>query len=512
MDREVTQLRQDSARRIRRLLIANRGEIARRIIRACRELGIESIAVYSDADAAAPHVRDADHAVALGPAPSRESYLNIDAIINAATSMRADAIHPGYGFLSERAPFARACEAAGLIFVGPPASALEAMGSKTGARALMSRAGVPVVPGDIPADQSESAFVSSVAKIGLPVLLKPAAGGGGIGMKVVRQVSEVGAALAAAQREAKAAFGDDTIYIERLIEQPRHVEIQIFADTHGQTVHLFERECSAQRRHQKVIEESPCPVLTPGVRARMGAAAIAAAEAVGYRNAGTCEFLLEGTGDDARFSFLEMNTRLQVEHPVTEAVVGVDLVHAQLLVAAGEPLPFSQPSLSQRGHAIECRIYAEDPAQGFLPQAGRLLLYHEPQGPGIRVDSGVTTGSDVTVHYDPMLAKLIVHAPTREQARRRAIAALRDYAILGIRTNIAFLIQLLEHDVFVDAKIDTRFLDRESAHIADMIPRELPDAVKRFAQQHAAPGTSSTPGTLGTVGTDPFSSLRGWRG
>jgi len=497
---------------IRRLLIANRGEIARRIIRACRELDIETVAVHSDADAKSPHVNEADRAVHIGPAAARESYLNVEAILAAVQSTGADAIHPGYGFLSERETFARACEAAGLIFVGPPASALAKMGSKTGARALMSRANVPVVPGDVPQDQSEASFRDAIARIGLPVLLKPAAGGGGIGMKVVRAPGELPDALAAGKREARAAFGDESIYVERLIEQPRHVEIQVFADNHGHTVHLFERECSAQRRHQKVIEESPCPALSPAVRERMGAAAIAAAQAVGYRNAGTCEFLLEGTGDTAQFYFLEMNTRLQVEHPVTESVVGVDLVHAQLAVAGGEPLPFSQASLSQRGHAIECRIYAEDPAQGFLPQAGRLLVYREPQGPGIRVDSGVSQGSDVSVHYDPMLAKLIVHAESREAARRRAVAALRSFAILGIRTNIPFLIGILEHRAFIDGAIDTRFLDREGAGIAAAIPTGIPDALAAFARSTAGSARASRAATDGQAPADPFQTLRSWRG
>ena len=508
---------------IRRLLIANRGEIARRILRACRELGIETVAVYSDADAGAPHVSEADRAVRIGPPPARESYLNINAILEAAAASGADAIHPGYGFLSERAPFVRAVETAGLIFVGPPASALDKMGAKTGARALMAGAGVPVVPGEAPADQSDAALTAAATRVGFPVLLKPAAGGGGIGMKAVHAASGLAEALAAARREAKASFGNDTLYIERLIERPRHVEIQVFADHHGNTVHLFERECSAQRRHQKVVEESPCPGLSAAVRERMGAAAVAAAQAVGYRNAGTCEFLLEGEGDSARFYFLEMNTRLQVEHPVTEAVVGVDLVHAQLRVASGEPLPFSQAGLSQRGHAIECRIYAEDPAQGFLPQAGPILLYKEPQGPGIRVDSGVKKGAQVSVHYDPMLAKLIVHASTREEARRRAIVALRDYAILGIRTNIPFLLQILDHPQFVNASIDTEFLDREGAALAASIPSELPNAASVLIEalrknpallQNDAFGTSGTRGTSGTPVTiaDPFESLGPWRG
>jgi acetyl-CoA carboxylase biotin carboxylase subunit len=499
---------------IKRLLIANRGEIARRIIRACRELDVETVAVYSDADAKAPHVGEADHAVHIGAAPARFSYLNIDAIIEAAVAAHADAVHPGYGFLSERAPFARACETAGLIFVGPPASALEKMGSKIGARALMAGAKVPVVPGETPVDQSNDALQAAAARVGFPVLIKPAAGGGGIGMKTVRDAAAFGDALAAARREATASFGNDSVYVERLIEQPRHVEIQVFADSHGNTVHIFERECSAQRRHQKVIEESPCPALSGSMRQRMGAAAIAAAKAVGYVNAGTCEFLLEGSGDSAHFYFLEMNTRLQVEHPVTESVTGIDLVHLQLRVASGEPLPFTQAGLSQRGHAIECRIYAEDPAQGFIPQAGPILLYSEPRGPGIRVDSGVQAGSDVSVHYDPMLAKLIVHGSTREVARRRAIMALREYAILGIRTNISFLLQILEHPQFVKASIDTGFLDREGGSLVASIPRELPAAVLAAVQQHRAGArTSVTSSTISSPGTqDPFETLRGWRG
>lgn len=494
---------------IRRLLIANRGEIAVRIIRACRELGIETVAVYSEADAAARHVRDADIAIAIGPAPARESYLDASRIIDAARLAGADAVHPGYGFLSERAPFARACEEAGLIFVGPPAAALEKMGKKIGARQIMAAAGVPLVPGETPVDQSDEALESAVERVGYPAMIKPAAGGGGIGMKVARSKSGVRDALAAARREAKAAFGDDSLYVERLIERPRHVEIQVFADAHGHTVHLFERECSAQRRHQKTIEESPCAALSPAIREKMGAAAIAAAQAVGYRNAGTCEFLLEGTGDAARFYFLEMNTRLQVEHPVTECVVGVDLVHAQLRVASGEPLPFTQQSLSQRGHAIECRVYAEDPARGFIPQAGTVLLYEEPRGPGIRVDGWIEPGSAVPVHYDPLLAKLIVWGETRETARRRAIAALRNYAILGIKTNIPFLLQILQHADFVNASIDTGFLDREAPALARATEVELPAAAKAAIDIHR--GTARTLGTPGTMRSDPFDALRGFR-
>ncbi|MGE0866570.1 MAG: acetyl/propionyl/methylcrotonyl-CoA carboxylase subunit alpha [Vicinamibacterales bacterium] len=498
---------------IRRLLIANRGEIAVRIIRACRELGIETVAVYSDADAAAPHVRAADHAYHLGGAAARDSYLDAAKVIAAAQATGADAIHPGYGFLSERAHFAKACEQAGLVFVGPPASSLERMGSKIGARRLMIEAGVPVVPGETPADQSDAAVEAAIARIGFPALIKPSAGGGGIGMKIVRTAAESSAAVAAARREAKAAFGDGTLYVERLIERPRHVEIQVFADAHGQVVHIFERECSAQRRHQKMVEESPCPALSDTVRQAMGQAAVAAATAVGYRNAGTCEFLLEGEGDTARFYFLEMNTRLQVEHPVTECVVGVDLVHAQLAVAGGAPLPFTQDQLSQRGHAIECRVYAEDPAQGFIPQAGELLLYREPQGPGIRVDSGVTTGSAVSVHYDPMLAKLIVWGESREAARVRALTALRDFAILGIRTNIPFLIKLLEHEQFIEATIDTGFLDREGAAIAASSVSELPAAALAAVAEYRRTASGGTAGASSpmTTTSDPFDTLRNWR-
>lgn len=494
---------------IRRLLIANRGEIALRIIRACRELGIETVAVYSDADARSPHVYAADRAVRIGPAAPKESYLNAERVIEAARAANADAVHPGYGFLSERRHFARACEEAGLVFVGPAADALDRMGSKTGARKLMIAAGVPIVPGETPADQSDDALAAAVARVGYPAMIKPSAGGGGIGMKVVRAPAEVAAAIAAAHREAATAFGDPSLYVERLIERPRHVEIQIFADAHGDVVHLFERECSAQRRHQKMIEESPCPALTPALRARMGEAAVAAARAVNYRNAGTVEFLLEGTGDDARFYFLEMNTRLQVEHPVTECVTGIDLVRTQLLVASGHALPFDQQSLAQRGHAIECRIYAEDPAQGFIPQAGPLLLYREPVGPGIRIDSGVAEGGEVSVHYDPMLAKLIVWAETRELARLRAIAALRQYAILGIRTNIPFLLTILHHEVFVNATVDTGFLDREGAALAqDHAPALPPEALAALSAHFRTQGTAQVRAT----GLDPFVSLRGWRG
>jgi acetyl-CoA carboxylase biotin carboxylase subunit len=494
---------------IRRLLIANRGEIALRITRACRELGIESIAVFSDADQGAPHTRAADRAVRIGGAAPAESYLNIGAIIAAARQADADAIHPGYGFLSERAALAAACEDAGLIFVGPRPDTIERMGSKIGARDLMQAAGVPVVPGMTPGEQTDGGVLAAVQAIGFPVLVKASAGGGGKGMRTLRHDRDAREMIAAARREALGAFGDGTLYVEKLIEQPRHVEVQIFGDHHGTVVHLFERECSIQRRHQKVIEESPSVAVTPAVRERMGEAAVAAARAVGYRNAGTVEFLFEGSGDHARFYFLEMNTRLQVEHPVTEAVTGVDLVRAQILVASGDPLPWTQRDLSQRGHAIECRVYAEDPAGGFLPQAGRLLLYREPGGPGVRVDSGVVEGGEVPVTYDPMLAKLTVHAESREAAIARALAALRRYAVLGIRTNIPFMQRVLDHPEFRAGHIHTRFIEQ---HIEALTAfREPPPGAVASAALARATTAAPPADSVGAAPRhDPWTSIQGW--
>ena len=455
-----------------RILIANRGEIAVRVIRACREMGIESVAVFSDPDAAAQHVALADSAVRIGPAAASESYLSIEAILSAARTAGADAVHPGYGFLSENQDLAAACERAGLAFIGPPAAVIAQMGSKIAARQLAARAGAPVVPGETPFDQGDDAIAASARRVGFPLLLKPAEGGGGIGMKAVRDEGGLLPAIAQARREAQAAFGDGTLYVERLIERPRHVEFQIIADHHGHVVHLFERECSIQRRHQKVIEETPSTVVTPALRRRMGDAAVAVARTAGYRNAGTVEFLVDGSGDDAAFYYLEMNTRLQVEHPITEQVTGVDLVRAQILVAAGEPLPWPQDALSQRGHAIEARIYAEDPAQNDLPQAGPLLLYRQPSMPGIRIDSGFGEGDAVSVHYDPLIAKLIASGETREVARRRALAALRSFPILGIRTNAGLLIDLLEHPRFISGDLDTQFLDSEGESLRARVAAE----------------------------------------
>jgi acetyl-CoA carboxylase biotin carboxylase subunit len=490
-----------------RILIANRGEIAVRVIRACRELGVEAVAVYSDADAGALHVSLADRAVRIGPPAAAESYLSADAVLAAARQTGADAIHPGYGFLSENHDFAAACAAAGVAFIGPPADVIARMGSKIAARQLASQAGVLVVPGETPSEQSDEGIAAAAQRLGLPVLIKPSEGGGGIGMKRVRKDAELLAAVAQSRREAVAAFGDGTLYVERLINRPRHVEIQILADHHGHVIHLFERECSLQRRHQKVVEETPSVALTPALRARMGDAAVAVARAAGYRNAGTVEFLLDGTGDGAPFYFLEMNTRLQVEHAVTEHTTGMDLVAAQIRIASGEPLKWSQDHVLPRGHAIEVRVYAEDPVRDDLPQAGPLLLYRQPSMPGVRIDAGVVEGDQISVHYDPMIAKLIAGGDTREAARRRAIEALRAYPILGIRTNVPFLIRLLEHPHFVSGDIDTGFMDAERPALVAGLDAEPPPEVLAVAAASNGVGGHF----LRTV-DDPWESLRGWRG
>ena len=494
---------------MKRLLIANRGEIACRIIRACRDRGVTSIAVFSEPDREAMHVRMADEAIALGGISAADTYLNIERLVQAALDSRADAVHPGYGFLSERGAFAAALEAAGVIFVGPPASVIEAMGAKTEARAIAERAGVPVVPGQLATSQDDKAIAAAVSAVGFPALIKASAGGGGKGMRVVRAKGDVVEAVGAARREAQAAFGDGTLYVERLIERPRHVEIQIMADTHCHAVHLFERDCSVQRRHQKVVEESPSPAITPAVRARMGAAALALVKAAGYVNAGTLEFLVEGEGDEARFYFLEMNTRLQVEHPVTEIVAGVDLVQAQLDVAEGRALPWTQDDLSQHGHALECRIYAEAPEQGFLPQAGRILHWEQPSGPGVRVDAGFAEGSEVTVHYDPLLAKLIVSGATRDEAIRRALRALDEFVILGVRTNITFLASVLRSDAFASGKVHTRWVDETIEALTPPPPPELAGAVAAAARTMSGdqPHAGRTSASI-----DPWRGLQGWRG
>jgi acetyl-CoA carboxylase biotin carboxylase subunit len=440
-----------------KVLVANRGEIAVRIMRTLRELGLRSVAVYSEADREALHVRYADEAVLIGPAPSNESYLRLERLVEAARRTGAQAVHPGYGFLSERAAFARAVLEAGLTWIGPPPQAIEAMGDKVRARQLMKAAAVPVVPGteEAIADAGEALFMAR--EIGFPVLIKAAAGGGGKGMRRVNTEADLREAFEAASREALAAFGNGEVYLERYILEPRHVEIQVLADRHGHTVHLFERDCSIQRRHQKVIEETPCPVLDPEVRARMGAVAVQAARAVGYENAGTVEFLLDA---EQSFYFLEMNTRLQVEHPVTEWVTGLDLVALQVRVAAGEPLPFAQEDLHAHGAAIEARLYAEDPERGFLPSPGEIVRLNWPSGPGIRVDEGVYEGCRVPPHYDPLIAKVTAWAETREQACARLERALEELVVVGLRHNGSFLRRVVATPEFRSGRYDIGYIDR----------------------------------------------------
>lgn len=441
----------------RKLLIANRGEIALRILRACRELGISPVAVFSDADRAAPHVLEADEAYRLGPAPARESYLRGDLILEIAQRTGAEAIHPGYGFLSENADFAQACEQAGIKFIGPPSAAMRALGSKTNARQAADQADMPRTPGCVHGLASPEEALEVAAGIGYPVMLKAAAGGGGKGMRAVFSAQELPSAFAAASSEAERAFGSGEVYLEKLIERPRHIEIQVLADEHGHCVSLGERECSVQRRHQKVIEEAPSAVVGDELRRRMGEAAVRLALSAGYTNAGTVEFLVD---DKQNFYFLEMNTRLQVEHPVTELVTGLDLVHLQIRIAEGEPLPFTQQDVQLRGHAIECRIYAEDPDNGFLPSPGLVTRLLQPGGPGVREDCGIYEGWVVPIDYDPMLSKLIAWAPARELAIARLLRALDEYVIGGIRTNLGLFRRLLRDPDFRSARIDTGYLDR----------------------------------------------------
>ncbi len=441
----------------KKILIANRGEIAIRIMRACKELGIKTVAVYSSADKNAQHVQLADEAILLGEAAPHESYLNMDKLINAALQAKADAIHPGYGFLSENASFAAQVASAGLTFIGPSVDSIRAMGDKAESKIRMKQAGVPTIPGFLLDDGSVTSLESAAQTIGYPILVKASAGGGGKGMRIVWDADELPEELEAARREAMHAFGDDRLLIEKYLANAHHVEFQVFGDRHGNLVHLFERECSVQRRHQKIIEETPSPLLTSEVRAKMGAAAVAAAKAVNYYNAGTVEFIFDP--QSSQYYFLEMNTRLQVEHPITEFTTGLDLVHWQMRVAAGEHFPYQQSQLTQRGHAIECRVYAEDPANGFLPSTGKLLQFIEPKGPNIRVDSGFIAGDEVTYFYDPLLAKLIVHGENREVATQRMQAALREFIVHGVATNIDFMQAVLAHADFTKGKVTTRWVE-----------------------------------------------------
>ena len=494
----------------RKILIANRGEIARRILRTAHRLGVRVVAVYSDADAEAAHVAEADEAHRIGPAPAADSYLNIEAIVAAAQRAGAQAVHPGYGFLAENADFAEACMAAGLVFVGPPPAAIRTLGSKAAAKALMAKAGVPLVPGYHGAEQDLATLEQAAAGTGYPVLIKASAGGGGKGMRIVERPEDFAEALESARREAVAAFADDRVIIEAYLERPRHIEVQVFADAHGNVVHLFERDCSIQRRHQKVLEEAPAPGLGAERRAEMAAAAVAATRASGYLGAGTVEFICQG----ADFYFMEMNTRLQVEHPVTEMITGQDLVEWQLRVAAGEPLPLGQDDLVMRGHAIEARIYAEDPANDFLPSTGRLVYLRLPEeGPHVRLDAGVREGDEVSVHYDPLLAKLTVWDRSRTAALARLSAALGEVQIVGPANNVEFLAALAAHPAFAAGEVDTGFIAR---HLADLLPEAAPasdqvlalaslaELLRLRAQAEARARRSSDP-------YSPWHQTSGWR-
>ena len=451
------------------LLIANRGEIAVRVMRTARRMGIRTVAVFSEADAGAMHVAEADEAICIGPPTPAESYLNIDAVLSAARETSAEAIHPGYGFLSENAEFAEACRQAEIIFVGPSAGAIRAMGDKAAAKSAMERAGVPLVPGYHDADQSPKKLAAAAKKIGFPVLIKASAGGGGRGMRIVRAHSEFDEALASARREAQGAFGDDRVIIEKYLERPRHIEVQVFGDMQGNLVHLFERDCSLQRRYQKVIEEAPAPGMSDSRRAEMGAAAIAGARSIDYIGAGTVEFIVDAAqgGADGPFYFMEMNTRLQVEHPVTELITGYDLVEWQLRVASGEPLPASQADIARSGHAVEARLYAEDPQRDFLPAAGKLVHLKWPTGEGIRIDTGIRDGDSIAVEYDPLIAKVIAQGPDRKTAIRRLHDALCELRLIGPVTNQAFLVDALAHSDFIAGEIDTNFI---GDHQSDLVP------------------------------------------
>ncbi|MFJ9734302.1 acetyl-CoA carboxylase biotin carboxylase subunit [Streptomyces sp. NPDC101171] len=485
------------------VLVANRGEIAVRVIRTLRSLGVRSVAVFSDADADARHVREADTAVRIGPPPAGESYLSVERLLEAAARTGAQAVHPGYGFLAENAGFARACEEAGLVFIGPPADAIALMGDKIRAKETVKAAGVPVVPGSSGSGLTDAELAAAAREIGTTVLLKPSAGGGGKGMRLVRDIAVLEEEIAAARREARASFGDDTLLVERWVDRPRHIEIQVLADGHGNVVHLGERECSLQRRHQKIIEEAPSVLLDEATRAAMGEAAVQAARSCGYRGAGTVEFIVPG-GDPSSYYFMEMNTRLQVEHPVTELVTGLDLVEWQLRVAAGERLGFAQEDVRLTGHAVEARVCAEDPARGFLPSGGTVRLLHEPQGDGVRTDSGLSEGTEVGSLYDPMLSKVIAYGPDRETALRKLRAALAETVTLGVQTNAGFLRRLLAHPAVVAGELDTGLVERV---VDELVPGDVPEEVYEAAA--AVRLDALRPAGEGWV--DPFSVPSGWR-
>jgi acetyl-CoA/propionyl-CoA carboxylase, biotin carboxylase, biotin carboxyl carrier protein len=485
------------------VLVANRGEIAVRVIRTLRELGVRSVAVFSDADAEARHVQEADTAVRIGPAPATQSYLSVERLLDAARRTGAEAVHPGYGFLAENAGFAQACAEAGLVFLGPPASAISLMGDKIRAKKTVAAAGVPVVPGSSGSGLTDGQLEAAAREIGMPVLLKPSAGGGGKGMRLVREEALLADEIAAARREARASFGDDTLLVERWIDRPRHIEIQVLADGHGNVVHLGERECSLQRRHQKIIEEAPSVLLDERTRAAMGEAAVQAARSCGYVGAGTVEFIVPGNNPSSYY-FMEMNTRLQVEHPVTELITGLDLVEWQLRVASGEQLPFAQADIELTGHAVEARVCAEDPARGFLPSGGTVLALHEPQGGGVRTDSGLSEGVPVGSTYDPMLSKVIAYGPDRATALRRLRAALADTVVLGVPTNAGFLRRLLAHPAVTAGELDTGLVEREAD---GLVPSGVPEEV--YAAAALLRRLPPLPSATGWV--DPFSVPSGWR-
>ncbi|MBW2610978.1 MAG: acetyl-CoA carboxylase biotin carboxylase subunit [Deltaproteobacteria bacterium] len=492
----------------KKVLIANRGEIARRVLFTCREMEIATVAVYSDVDRRAVHVLEADQAVCLGAADPVESYLNIDKIIAAARETHAEAIHPGYGFLSENAGFAERCAKEGLVFIGPPARVINDLGDKITARNIMIKGNVPVIPGMIQSESDPAVLAEKATEIGYPVMIKASAGGGGKGIRIVNTPEELQASCEAASREASVAFGDGTIYLEKFFTRAKHIEFQILADGHGNVVHVLERECSVQRRHQKIIEETPSPSLNPELRAEMGSAAVAAAVASRYVNAGTVEFLLD---ENNTFYFLEVNTRLQVEHPVTEMITGIDLVRQQLEIAAGNPLILSQDDIVARGHAIECRVYAEDPANNFMPSPGKIAYMQEPTGPGIRNDCGVYSGFEVPVNYDPILSKLVVHARDRETCLPRMVMALKNYILLGIKTPIPFLIDVLESSPFQKGQIYTDFIER---HFSEWQPRLVEADMARIAfivdEMNANRRKKTAVLSEQTVST-PFATLGGWR-
>ncbi len=495
----------------KKILVANRGEIAVRVIRACREMGIASVAVYSEADRSSLHVQMADEAVLIGPPPAVESYLAVDRIVEAVRATGAEAVHPGYGFLAENPAFARRLEEEGIVFIGPNSRALALVGDKVQARQTMSEAGIPVIPGMKSVAASIDQCAREALRIGYPVMIKASAGGGGKGMRIVGSEEELRPALEAGMREAKSAFGDDSIYLEKYIEEPRHVEFQVLADNQGNIVHLFERECSIQRRHQKIVEETPSTALTPELRKAMGEAAKKALQVAGYNNAGTVEFLLDR---NRNFYFLEVNARLQVEHPITELVCGIDLVHEQIRIAAGEALGIKQKDLNQRGQAIECRIYAEDPAAGFLPSSGKIVFLKEPQGPGVRVDSGIYSGYEVPIYYDPILAKLIVWAPTRRLAIARMRAALEDYVIMGIQTTIPFLRDVVSHPSFLSGETTTNFIPRHfenwQENRAGDEALQLALALAAFYELNRPPG--APPPTIRARDlSSPWKTLGAWR-